>query len=252
MSEEDQSVGNNVDGVVNGTSFQAGSVSGDVYVNTHGKHLWRRRSSYLAVLAGAVVGASVLAVVTLVAPDEQAAGTPAVTTTPPETPATSSPASAPGTPAPPTVAGAARPAPPGATPRPTAKIPDTSAPATTTVVISGPPPPATGVRFSGELRFGSFHLDLAQPRDVPGTNVWPLAPDRLHGDDGYWLAEWLGDGVPGQAECVAELGKRATRDAEHLIIGSRVCGKTPAGRTFLVDVTVLDGSAITGRVTVWD
>jgi hypothetical protein len=210
-----------------------------------------RRSSYLAVLAGAVVGAGVLAVVTLVAPDEQAVGTPATTSTPPETPTTSSPALAPGTSARPTVAGAARPAPAGSTPRSTATSPDTSAPATTTAT-DRPTPVPTGVRFSGELRFGSFHLDLAQPRDVPGTNVWPLAPDRLHGDDGYWLAEWLGDTVPGQAECVAELGKRATRDAEHLIVGSRVCGKTPGGRTFLVDVTALDGSAITGRVTVWE
>jgi hypothetical protein len=131
-----------------------------------------------------------------------------------------------------------------ATPTPTRR--------TTVVVATAPPPAGSGVRFSGTLKFGSFHLDLAQPRDIPGTNVWPLTPDRLHGDDGYWLAEWISDGVPGQAECAAELGKRATRDADNLIAGSRVCGKTPGGRIFRVDVVTLDGTTITGQVTVWE
>jgi hypothetical protein len=190
-----------------------------------------------------------------VIPGSQVQQTPAAATSAAsaETATTSPHAS--GAPATTTAAGAARPAPGGSVPRSTSAIPTTAAPTTTTTttaVAVAPPPAATGVRYSGTLQFGSFHLDLAQPRDVPGTNLWRLTQQRLHGDDGYELAEWLGDGAPGQAECAADLVKRATKDAENLIAGSRVCGRSPAGRIFRIDVVAIDTTAITGDVTVWE
>ena len=108
------------------------------------------------------------------------------------------------------------------------------------------------MRFSGTLSFGSYNLDFRQPRGMDGHNVWPLTPGRLHGDPGYWLAEWISDGVPGRAECAAHLTKEATSDAGNLVAGSRVCGSTPEGRTFRIEVAAVDPAGITGQVTVWD
>ncbi|GGU17839.1 hypothetical protein [Lentzea flava] len=246
MKHSDHSTDNGIDGDVSGTSIQAGSI-GEVHVNSP---RWHRRY-WLPGVAAAAVAAAVLTFVLV--PDEQVQQqTPAAATSasPTETVPASSPSS--GAPATSTAAGAARPAPVGSASRPTSATPIAVGPTTTTTVAVVAPPSATGVRFTGTLRFGSFHLDLAQPRDVPGTNLWRLTQNRLHGDDGYEVAEWLGDGVPGQAECAADLAKRATKDAENLIAGSRVCGRSPAGRIFRVDVVAIDGAAITGDVTVWE
>jgi hypothetical protein len=136
---------------------------------------------------------------------------------------------------------------PGGTTSTTAALPTSSAPKP-----PAPAPAGDGVRFSGTLRFASYHLDPVPPRDVPESNVWALTPTRLHGDPGYWLAEWFAEGVPGRADCLAHLATNATLDADNVVVGSRVCGKTPAGRIFRIDVTALDGSAITGQVTVWE
>ncbi|NKE61867.1 hypothetical protein FXN61_35965 [Lentzea sp. PSKA42] len=252
MKHSDQSTDNEIDGDVRGTSFQAGSI--EINVGTPRKLRRSKRLRYLVALATAVVSASALVLVRLMGQDEPGKQLPeaAGATTPAETVTTSSGPSAAGAPVTSTAAGAARPAPVGQAPRTVSGTPIAGTPAPTTTVSTAPSPAGTGVRFSGALQFGSFHLDLAEPRDKPGMNVWPLTPNRLHGDDGYWLTEWLGDGVPGQPECAAELGKRATRDAENLIVGSRVCGKTPAGRIFLVDVAAMDGTTITGQVTVWE
>ncbi|MFS8097088.1 hypothetical protein LFM09_08085 [Lentzea alba] len=254
MKHSDQSTDNDVSGDNSGTAIQAGSIGGDVYVGTPGKLSWRKALRYSAVPTAALLACSAVAAVALLALDEPAPQTPAAATASAsaETGTPSAPAvSTPGAPARPTTAGAARPAPGGKATSSTSSRPVTVEPTTTTVAVAAAPPPA-GVRFSGTLQFGSFHLDLAQPRDMPGTNIWPLTPGRLHGDDGYWLAEWLSDNVPGQAECADHVGQKATRDAENLIAGSRVCGQTPGGRIFLVDVVALDSSTITGQVTVWD
>ncbi|RAS70178.1 hypothetical protein C8D87_101478 [Lentzea atacamensis] len=249
MKHSDQSTDNAVDGDVQGTSIQAGSI-GEVHVTAQREPRWRRPSWFLGV-AAAVVSAAVLAFVLV--PGEQAQHTPAAATTATSAPAVTASPPASGAPATTTTAGAARPAPGGSVPRTTNAVPTAVAPTTTTTTAAAAPPPAaTGVRYSGTLQFGSFHLDLAQPRDVPGTNLWRLTQHRLHGDDGYELAEWLGDGAPGQAECAADLVKRATKDAENLVAGSRVCGRSPAGRIFRIDVVAIDSTAITGDVTVWE
>jgi hypothetical protein len=108
------------------------------------------------------------------------------------------------------------------------------------------------VRYSGTLTFGSYNLDLAQPRDIAAANVWQMPQNRLHGDENYQLVEWIGDSAPGQSECADDLAKRAQRDAEHVIIGSRICGRTPGGRIFRIDVAGLNDTTISGQVTVWE
>lgn len=253
LNHSDRSAGNDITGNVHGTSFQADAVR-DVYVGEPAKPRWLRALKYLAVPVAAVAGVT-MTIFDLVQPGEPGAEIPVAATS--SVPAvggtTSSPPSAAGVQAPATMAGAARPAQPAPTPRPAGGTSIGVAPTTTTTVAPAAPPVAeAGVRFSGVLRFGSFHLDPAQPRDVPESNVWALTPTRLHGDPGYWLAEWHSDGVPGRAECVTHLEKNATLDADNVVMGSRVCGKTPEGRVFRIDVTVLDGSAITGQVTVWE
>ncbi|WP_086667847.1 hypothetical protein [Lentzea kentuckyensis] len=252
MSEEDQSTGNDVDGVVNGPSIQAGSI-GDVYVNAPGK-LPRGKVFWCLTVSVAVVGLSALAV-TLFWPHESAKQTPVAAAVATTAESGTTPPVASNSPTTSAAARAARPAPVGTAPRPPVGAPTTVPPVpTTTFDTAAAPPPATGagVRFSGTLPFGSYNLDFQEPRGKDGHNVWPLTPGRLHGDPGHWLAEWLSDGVPGRAECVAHLAKEATSDAENLVTGSRVCGSTPEGRIFLIEVATVDPAGITGQVTVWE
>ncbi|MDX8029342.1 hypothetical protein SK803_03930 [Lentzea sp. BCCO 10_0856] len=251
MKHSDELVDNGVDGDVSGTSFQAGSIGGDVYLGTPAKPRSRKGLWYLTVPAAAAVMGITALVWEL---DEPGRPTFATATPTTDTSTTSAPAATTGSPARSTAAGAARPAPGSQAPRPSggAPVAVTSVPTTTVAVAVAPPPAGNDVRYSGTVPFGSYNLDLPQPRDVDGMNVWPLTPGRLHGDEGYWLAEWVGDGVPGRDECAADLTQRATRDAENLIVGSRVCGKTPGGRIFLVQVVAMDSATITGQVTVWE
>jgi hypothetical protein len=257
LPETGQSTGNDVEGDISGTSIQAGSI-GELHLSDPRKPRRRRDFRYLVMPAATVVGALALVALVLMelsAPNEPVKQTPAAATTAePVALPSSNPATSPLSPSAPATAGAARPVPPGKHPRLTPSSPAAvtpAPPATSTSAVTAPLPAPTGVRFNGTLQFGSFHLDLAQPRNIPGTNVWSMPQNRLHGDDGYELAEWIIDGVPGAAECTTDLAKRATRDAENLIIGSRVCGRTPGGRIFRIDVIALD-STITADVTVWD
>ncbi|WP_434444950.1 hypothetical protein [Lentzea sp. E54] len=257
MNHSDQSTENVADGDIGGTLFQAGSIGGDVYWGAPAKPRWRKARWYLGIPAAAAVAGAATMVFELVTPDESVNEKPVAATSSAAagTTTTSSPYVTTSAQVPATTAGTVRPAPPGLTPRPSSGAPVTPMPPTTmtTVVpVAAPPFTGTGVRFSGELRFGSFHLDRAQPRDVPESNVWALTPTRLHGDPGYWLAEWHSDGVPGREECATHLATRSTQDAENVFVGSRVCGKTPEGRIFRIEVSAMDGSAITGQVTVWE
>ncbi|MDX8142183.1 hypothetical protein SK854_08680 [Lentzea sp. BCCO 10_0061] len=254
MKHSDQSAENDISGDVHGTSLQATSM-GDVYLGEPARPRWLKAVQYLAVPAVAIVAGATLTAVQLVSPNDPITETPlaGASSVPAETTTASASSSAAGARTPATMVGANRPVPPGSTPR---TVSGTSITAThtpkTKVTSAAAPITQSGVRYSGELRFGSFHLDPAIPRDVPESNVWALTPTRLHGDPGYWLAEWHSDGVPGQQECVTHLEKNSTLDADNVVVGSRVCGKTPEGRIFRIDVTVLDGSAITGQVTVWE
>lgn len=249
MTHSDQETENGIEGNVS-TAFQAGSMA--ITLGSPAKPP-RGRGFWLATAAGtalAVAAVSTLAL-ELVSPSEPVKEIPVAITSenPAETTtATSEPTAVPTSRAP-------RPAQPPVVPRAPGTTTTTTPLPTSTVPQEAAPPPAPsgdGVRFSGRLRFASFHLDPVPPRDVPESNVWALTPTRLHGDPGYWLAEWFAEGVPGRAECLAHLGENATLDADNVVVGSRVCGKTPAGRIFRIEVTALDGSAITGQVVVWE
>jgi hypothetical protein len=251
LKKAEQSTENDISGDVHGTSLQAESI-GDVYLGAPAKPRWF--TALQAALVVVIITGVTLTAAELASPTGPIRETPVAATgsTPAESGATSSPASAASAQALPTMAGAARPAPPGSTPRTAGGTSVTAVPTTTTTAPAAAPTiMGTGSRYTGELRFGSFHLDLATPRDVPGSNVWALTPTRLHGDPGYWLAAWHSDGVPERNECIDHLRANATLDADNVVVGSRVCGQTPEGRTFRIDVTVLDGGAITGQVTVW-
>ncbi|MFD5826435.1 hypothetical protein [Lentzea sp. NPDC060358] len=256
MKHSDQSTENDLGGDVSGTAFQAGSI--EINVGTPGRRWQRKALRWLSVPAVAAVLGGSASVVDLVSSDDQVlqlpatptsgpAPDPAVPTTPPPPHTTTAPAPARVTVRPTTQQGSvARPAGTTTPPPP---------PVTTTTEASLSPaaaPPVVGVRYSGSLRFGSYHLDPRQPRDNAGTNVWPLTPGRLHGDPGYRLAEWFADGLPGQAECLAHLSANSTQDAENLVAGSRVCGMTPHGRVFRIEVAVVDPQTIEGHVTVWE
>ncbi len=133
-------------------------------------------------------------------------------------------------------------------------VPPTAAQTTTAAPPAVPPPApsAEAVRFQGPLTFGSYNLDLAQPRNIEAKNVWTLPQHILHGDENYQLAQWLEDALPGRDDCAAYLVHNARRDADSLIVGSRVCGRTPGGRIFRVEVVEIAENTISGQVTVWD
>ncbi|MDX8049657.1 hypothetical protein SK571_09730 [Lentzea sp. BCCO 10_0798] len=253
MTHADQETGNEIEGNVSGTAFQAGSIAfnlGAPDKPKRGKAFWGATASVVV----AVAAVSTLA--TKLSPSgEPTRETPAAVTgaNSAEAAVTTAPVSAGVLPATTT---AGRPAPIVPTARQTVSAPAVVPPVITTTVAKAAtlPPVSTGdgVRFSGTVAFGSYNLDLQQPRGMDGMNVWPLTPGRLHGDENYWLVEWTGDGTPGRAECDTGISQRGTRDATNLVAGSRVCGRTPGGRTFLVDVTAVDSTTITGQVTVWE
>ncbi|HEX7303525.1 hypothetical protein [Lentzea sp.] len=252
MKHSDQATENDLGGDVSGTALQAGSI--EINVGTPGRRWQRRVLWWLSVPAVAAVLGGTASVVDLAVSDDQAVELPVSPTSAPldATTTTSSP--------PPATTG---PAPARVTIRPTAQQgsvarPVHSAPppppgtTTETSISTAAAPPVAGVRYSGSLRFGSYHLDPRQPRDTAGANLWPLTPGRLHGDPGYRLAEWFTDGLPGQAECLAHLTGQSTQDAENLVAGSRVCGLTPHGRVFRLEVAAVDAQTIEGHVTVWE
>ncbi|MGM1060065.1 hypothetical protein [Saccharothrix sp. Mg75] len=256
MKQSDQPARNEVGGDV-GTSIQAGSISGDVHLHPPAGPRWRRRLLLLAVAVATTMGASATVLVELTVPDEPARSAPpqAVAATASATETAGAVTHVPVVPP----VGAGRPMPLVPATRASGSViavaTTTTAATTTTTTAFAPgaaPPPAGTVRFSGELEFGSFDLDLPQPKRVDGRNVWTLTPGRLHGDENYWLAEWFGGGAPGRAECATEITARGTRDAENLAAGGTVCGSTPEGRVFRIDVLTVDHATVTGQVVVWD
>ncbi|MCX2949074.1 hypothetical protein [Lentzea sp. NEAU-D7] len=256
MKHAEQETDNEIEGNVSGTAFQAGSIAfnlGSPGKSKRGRVFWSLATSAVVV---AFVVASTLAM-KLTAPGGPTRETPAAATgaSPVEAAVVPAPVSTGALPAPAT---AARPGPNVQPGRQTTSAPAVVPPVTTTTTTTAKavtvPSVSAGddVRFSGTVPFGSYNLDLAQPRGMDGMNVWPLTPGRLHGDENYWLAEWTGDGTPGKAECDTDISQRGTRDATNLVAGSRVCGRTPGGRTFLVEVAAVDSTTITGQVTVWE
>ncbi|MGW6441867.1 hypothetical protein [Lentzea sp. NPDC055074] len=250
MTYSDQSSDNDISCDVVGTSLQATSVN-NVYMGESAKPRWLKVLQYAAVPVAVAVTAVTVTAVRSASPSDPVEEAPIAATS--SVPAGTT-TSAPPAPVPVPHAQAARPTQAAAVPRAPAGATTTTIPLATTTVPkpSALAPAGDGVRFSGALRFASFHLDPVPPRDVPESNVWALTPTRLHGDPGYWLAEWFTEGVPGRDDCQAHLATNATLDADNVVVGSRVCGRTPESRIFRIDVTALDGGAITGQVTVWE
>lgn len=140
---------------------------------------------------------------------------------------------------------------PSATPRPPVDVPTT-----TTAAVPRPGTPAGpgdhAVRFSGELAFGDFNLDYQQPRNLPEHNVYRIQESRLYADDPILLVEWPSDATPGYGECAEKVSAAGKSDATGLVAGSHVCGRTPEGRVFRIEVLGIDANVIRGRVTVWE
>ncbi|ACU38815.1 hypothetical protein [Actinosynnema mirum] len=145
--------------------------------------------------------------------------------------------------------------------RPSATTPQapagTTAPRADAPPSTGAPTPvpdlvAASVYYSGDVVFRSLNLDRRPPVDVPEHNVYRITENRLYGDDTYQLQPWPGSTAPSRAECAAAVGDSPKRDAEHLQPGSLVCGKTPEGRLFRIEVLSLTPSEITARLVVWD
>lgn len=210
---------------------------------------------------GTLIGALVAFMPTVAASDEvdrtvteTVARTVTETDTVQATPSTSPGATTPGVPSatsgPTTSAGV-----PATTPRLPDGTPGTTTTTTTTVVPPVAPPARSGdpaVRFTGELAFGSVNLDYQQPRDLPGHNVYRIQESRLYADDLFLLVEWPTDSVPGHGECAAKVSANGKRDATGLVAGSQVCGRTPEGRVFRIEVLGVSANEIRGRVTVWE
>lgn len=130
--------------------------------------------------------------------------------------------------------------------------PRVDAPPSTGAPAPAPELSAASVYFSGDVVFKSLHLDRKPPVDVPEHNVWRITENRLYGDDTYQLQPWPGSTAPSRAECAESVADSPKRDAEHLQPGSLVCGKTPEGRLFRIEVLALTTSTITARLVVWD
>ncbi|MBW4715578.1 hypothetical protein [Saccharothrix obliqua] len=130
-------------------------------------------------------------------------------------------------------------------------VPSERSAPTTTPAVEAPTGVAPPVRYRGTLPFGDYDLDQPQPRYAQGRNVWRVDRTTLHGDAGYELAV-SSAAAPGRAECAALARTRGESDVTGLAPGRRVCGTTPAGRVFRVDVIAVTGESTYGAVTVWE
>ncbi|MEV8441539.1 hypothetical protein AB0425_29510 [Actinosynnema sp. NPDC051121] len=140
---------------------------------------------------------------------------------------------------------------PATTPRPPGGTPVT----TNTAVPRAETPARQGdhaVRFQGELAFGDFDLDYQQPRNLPEHNVYRIQESRLYADDPILLVEWPSDSIPGYADCAAKVSADGKSDATGLVAHSEVCGRTPDGRVFRIEVLDVSLNVIRAQVTVWE
>ncbi|MCP2164118.1 hypothetical protein [Goodfellowiella coeruleoviolacea] len=109
-----------------------------------------------------------------------------------------------------------------------------------------------GVRLAGEVTFGRLNLDFREPRPVAGKSITRLGDDWLYSEGGFALAEWQqSDSVPGKEQCAAETAARGSGAVDGLVTGSLVCGTTPEGRVFRLEVLGL-GENIRTRAVVWE
>jgi hypothetical protein len=107
-----------------------------------------------------------------------------------------------------------------------------------------------GVQLDEEVIFGSWNLDSVPLRKVDSEKVQALAGKMLYVTGKHVLAEWPGSSAPGKDECGTLVSEKGFNQVDNLVKGSIVCGRTPEGRIFRLDV-LASGSEIRTHATVW-
>ena len=121
---------------------------------------------------------------------------------------------------------------------------------------SGPPAAAASVYYQGHLEFGRFNLDLNPPKRTGDTYIVGGTGGVFESyHDAGKLAVWTSSGTPDRAGCASTVDEHGAAYISGVEKGTHVCGRTPEGRVFRIDVTGvsdrIDGG-VTGDVTVWD
>ncbi|MEV7093795.1 hypothetical protein AB0M80_13260 [Amycolatopsis sp. NPDC051045] len=115
---------------------------------------------------------------------------------------------------------------------------------------------AATVYFQGHLEFGRFNLDLNPPKRTGDTYIVGGTGGVFESyHDAGKLAAWTSSGTPDRTGCTSAVDERGAEYLSGIEKGTHVCGRTPEGRVFRIDVTGvsdrIDGG-VTGDVTVWD
>ena len=118
------------------------------------------------------------------------------------------------------------------------------------------PAAAATVYFQGHLEFGRFNLDLNPPKRTGDTYIVGGTGGVFESyHDAGKLAVWTSSGTPDSAGCGSAVDERGAAYISGAEKGTHVCGRTPEGRVFRIDVTGvsdrIDGG-VTGDVTVWN
>lgn len=111
-------------------------------------------------------------------------------------------------------------------------------------------PLPAGVQLDEEVIFGEWNLDSVPPRRVESEKIKALAGEMLYVTGKHVLADWPGSVPPGKEECATRVSEDGSNQAGDLVKGSIVCGRTPEGRTFRLEVLGA-GSEIRVHATVW-
>jgi hypothetical protein len=111
-------------------------------------------------------------------------------------------------------------------------------------------PLPAGVQLDEEVIFGEWNLDSVPPRKVASEKIQALAGKMLYVTGKHVLAEWSGSGSPDKEQCAARVSENGFNQVDDLVKGSIVCGRTPEGRIFRLDV-LASGSEIRVHATVW-
>ncbi|NUT99900.1 MAG: hypothetical protein HOY78_48625 [Saccharothrix sp.] len=107
-----------------------------------------------------------------------------------------------------------------------------------------------GVQLDEEVVFGQWNLDFVPPKQVASQNVQALSGRMLYVNGDHVLAEWTKPAQPGKAECADQVSSTGFNQVDKLVKGSVVCGRTPEGRIFRLDV-LSSGSEIRVHAVVW-
>ena len=147
--------------------------------------------------------------------------------------------------------------------RATAPVASSSAAPAVTVTVTttrGPAAPAPtrpdpgdpAIFFSGELVWGKFNLDQAEPKTVGDNYIVGLTEDMLYVNGGNsTLAMWETDSVPSKGQCASRVTTDGSNQVNNLVAGNRVCGKTDEGRIFRIEILATGSSGIRSKTTVW-